>query len=360
FINLKYNSSKVSLNTQRLVGNIICQYLNFLSEKVKYNEQYNDLKFMGFKGLNIDYGLDFINSKKRLGLSKDYIDLIIYYLSDFYLYMNDSKITSLNLDTKLSEGSIKRSNIFGISGMRREEKSTAIKLKDFGENKYYLIPLFINISQNIAPEIALGICLQFFGGLRKGEVVNVTQNDITISNAGTMKVHIKDNSSILFSNKRDLKDESVKRANYLQENLREQEILNVPIVKQVFKTHMKYIKKYKKSRNGLLFFNKDGNAMSGQVYTNRFHKVKKHFLVELLNQERFDDYNLLSSTTWSTHIGRGIFTNLLIEMGLTEVQVAIVRGDRNTLSNRDYYDNTTSKRLINQYLPKIEEFLETK
>src|SRR5699024_79576 len=114
FINLKYNSSKVSLNTQRLVGNIICQYLNFLSEKVKYNEQYNDLKFMGFKGLNIDYGLDFINSKKRLGLSKDYIDLIIYYLSDFYLYLNDSKITSLNLDTKLSEGSIKRSNIFGI------------------------------------------------------------------------------------------------------------------------------------------------------------------------------------------------------------------------------------------------------
>lgn len=358
FITDKYGNKKYSVNTQRIVANTICQFLNFLLDKVKRDNDYVSLKFKGLNNLTIDHGKHFIQSKKEKKLSPEYINKTVYYLSVFYSYLNDYQIIDIN--HRLEKISIldHEANIFDEYGKRREAKQTKHKLKDFGSNKNYLIPLFISISQKVAPEVTLGICLQFFGGLRKGEVVNVMKNDIQVSESKTFQVFITDNTHILFKDKTDLKDESVKRVNYLQRNLRKQELLYYDLISEIYISHLKYIRKYKISETGVLFINNDGKPMSGQVYKNRFEKVKKHFLKELLKRGNYEDYNLLSDTSWSTHIGRGIFTNLLIDMGLSETQVAIMRGDRSTSSSKHYYDSITGQRLIKENLPKLKAFLE--
>ena len=62
------------------------------------------------------------------------------------------------------------------------------KLVDFGENRYELVQRFIKITQDVAPDIALGICFQFFGGLRTGEVVNLTKEAIEHLIFGTIQI----------------------------------------------------------------------------------------------------------------------------------------------------------------------------
>lgn len=59
---------------------------------------------------------------------------------------------------------------------------------DFGENRYELVQRFIKIAQDVAPDITLGICFQFFGGLRTGEVVNLTKEAIESPYFGTIQI----------------------------------------------------------------------------------------------------------------------------------------------------------------------------
>ena len=59
------------------------------------------------------------------------------------------------------------------------------------------------------------------------------------------------------------------------------------------------------------------------------------------------DYDLLTDTFWSTHIGRGVFTNMLIDMGFT-TQLAIARGDRNLSSAMSYIDQTLTTEQIQE------------
>lgn len=50
--------------------------------------------------------------------------------------------------------------------------------------------------------------------------------------------------------------------------------------------------------------------MTGEVYSKWFNDIKKHFIALLKqNPSRYGDYLLLKDSSWSTHIGRGVFTN---------------------------------------------------
>src|SRR5699024_4413291 len=79
---------------------------------------------------------------------------------------------------------------------RDERVPTA--LVDFGSNRYPLTLKFINIARLIALEIALGICYQFFGGLRRAEVINLTKHSVKKTGKNTI-LEIRDNQDILFS-----------------------------------------------------------------------------------------------------------------------------------------------------------------
>ncbi|MDY0409809.1 hypothetical protein [Paracerasibacillus soli] len=71
-------------------------------------------------------------------------------------------------------------------------------------------------------------------------------------------------------------------------------------------------------------------------------KVKKAFLRALSMEENIGDYALLAENSWSTHIGRGVFTNFLLDLGLNPTQIAIARGDRDINSALAYVDEKTA------------------
>jgi hypothetical protein len=65
---------------------------------------------------------------------------------------------------------------------------------------------------------------------------------------------------------------------------------------------------------------------------------------------------------WSTHIGRGIFTNLLAEEAQNPYDIALPRGDSNLSSSMVYQGNTLRMKenlenrmndLYKDYLPKL-------
>ncbi len=70
----------------------------------------------------------------------------------------------------------------------------------------------------------------------------------------------------------------------------------------------------------------------------------------------------LEEYKWSTHLGRGIFTNLLVEEADNPYDIALPRGDSNLSSSLVYQGNTERMRkklrtgcnkLYKDYLPKL-------
>ncbi|CQR46442.1 hypothetical protein BN1058_00702 [Paraliobacillus sp. PM-2] len=92
--------------------------------------------------------------------------------------------------------------------------------------------------------------------------------------------------------------------------------------------------------------------MSAKSYRQYFEKVKKYFIYCLRNSSNIDDKLLahhLSMSKWSTHIGRGIFSNMLAEYAENPYEIAVPRGDNSLLSSLIYLKRTT------RFRKKLEE-----
>ena len=218
----------------------------------------------------------------------------------------------------------------------------------------YILP-FIRMSIHTAPSIALAVYFSIFGGLRIGEVVNITLKDITpygdIFGKGGIKLSLT--SRLL---RPDIKDTS--GTSYVKKS-RLQFVYNIKnILPALFEEHLKFL------RNSLniselpsdtpLFINRDGNAMTGNSMRYHFDKVKKNFINELARSNNSDDVitsiNLIS-TKWSFHIGRGTFTNLIAKVAHNPYEIALSRGDSSIFSALTYMaDSTELKHSIEQIL----------
>ncbi|MDY0409810.1 hypothetical protein [Paracerasibacillus soli] len=103
-------------------------------------------------------------------------------------------------------------------------------LSDFGTNRYSLTIKLINIARNIAPDIVLGICFQFFGGLRRSEVVNLTRQNIKEQGNGLI-LEIRDNQELLFPD--------IKNTSHIQvKNPRNQSLLMNNLMLNIYKEHL--------------------------------------------------------------------------------------------------------------------------
>ena len=102
-----------------------------------------------------------------------------------------------------------------------------------------------------------------------------------------------------------------------------------------------------------LFINTEGKAMSGSVYDRRFKKVRQQFENELLKAGRFDDYDFIKDSRWGSHVGRGIFTNFLFDMGLTVTQIAIARGDTSIFSALKYVDHQLTTKALKEIIEEL-------
>lgn len=87
-------------------------------------------------------------------------------LEAFYIYLQDKGIISFNEHFPLFKGKYK--NI--VKGSKKEIIHNL---------KAEYIPLFINTVVEVVPEIALGVYLQCFGGLRNSEVSAIEYENIS-------------------------------------------------------------------------------------------------------------------------------------------------------------------------------------
>lgn len=367
FIKVKYEYLGKSLNSQNIPARIVCRFLNFILNRIEEkDDDFIPLKHTGTRGLKLKHGSIFITSLTTKGLSRATVLQHERILTNFYIYLKEYKLINQDFPIDIKYNQYQKriyESIFRDSTLqlRLPSKYTVnsrnSKLKDFGERRYEYASHFINIARKSAPDIAFGVCLQFFGGLRRGEVVNLTRGNIHDIDRNSLTVEIRDNRDSLFSHLQDTKNEYPKRLNYLQTNMCKQSILVTDLIWEVYEEHKKMLQVNSKNiKNRLaLFVDKDGKAMSGKVYERRFKKIKRHFLDSLLNADRYSDYILFSESYWSTHIGRGVFTNFLLDIGLSITQIAIARGDRNINSALKYIDEKLSTEVLKNAVEELKE-----
>ncbi|WP_394191428.1 hypothetical protein [Paenisporosarcina quisquiliarum] len=352
FIKSMYRNKGKSLSSQRNSAYAVTRFLNYITRQIsEENNDFIDLKNIGLCGLGLIHGsqyISFLSLKVNAGsLSTNYVNDQMQYLIKFYYWLKIQGI--IHDDFKIEYKSIKRGNferIVEVNPFDNFELGTILtgrdervlnKLSDFGSNRYNLTIKFINIARNVAPEIVLGICFQFFGGVRRSEVVNLTRQSI-INHGDGLILHIRDNQKLLFPNVKNTSDIQVKTP-------RNQTLLMNDLMLNIYKEHLSRLDGFKRKNNNsnVLFASEHtGLPITGKQYHSKFMKVKKALLNTLSTEENINDYLLLAETSWSTHIGRGIFTNFLLDLGLNPTQIAIARGDRNINSALAYVDEKTA------------------
>ena len=345
FIRQKYQFKGKSLSAQMNPAREIVKFLNFIYEQISLGKpEFQMLREKGLKGLQLIHGARFITHLSEKKLSYKYIKYQIErYLIRFYKYLTDMELIEQKIEFYTYVNRLEEEVIitpFDHPNFDTKYPSTdnpvRNKLKDFGnepEERDKLVWEFIEEARRVSPDIAFGIALQIFGGLRRGEVVNLTPANIpTDFLSGSNYIAVLDNQYHLFNHLNDTKKEQVKRP-------RLQPILPSAYLKELYDDHMLMNSKVKKLNPYAFFVDEKGRTISGGTYERKFAKVKYAYIDRLAETPgRYSHFKMLADSIWGTHIGRGLFTNYLFSMELNEKQLAIVRGDKSTQSSKDYID----------------------
>lgn len=345
-----------NVNTQKARAHIICSFLNYIQKEIKeFNENFMQLREKGIYALNFKHAASFLNyqgiEKKNSFETVKYKEKVLiqfyeYLISKELLY--DNVILKKEIHTYYNEyaetvilNPFRNGETKVFYPSRKTNKLN--KCKDMEVEAWHLL---LEVCDLYCSEITLGLYMQIMGGLRSGEIVNLTIKDLDFDEFNEeLYLNIEDHQDELFNDRNvNLVSSQVKinRAN--------QVVLNpygdlVPI----YIKHMKLITDIKEKTNSkykqALFINKQGLPLTGDNYKDRFYKIKKIFLEEL-SKRSYSTYVELKERRWGTHIGRGIFTNFIIKEKLADLPngttsdryVADLRGDRTTTASNDYID----------------------
>lgn len=326
-------------NTQRKHSNNVVQFLNFIVDKKKI---YN---ITSLSDLNVNHGTEYLNYLTTKGLKRSTVKDAERTLTQFYHWLSELEIIeSLTELVSVKEGEFgyylespfhpiypKRSN-------REIEHTLPISY----------IPLLLEVAISEAKPIALGLYYQIFGGLRVSEVVNLKRTQVAKRmREGDFILKLQDQNF-----RTDLKEHSsVKKA-------RTQRVLEInDWGHSLFRDHINLYKPTDGSH--ALFVNRDGKALSQRSYRQYFQKVKKNF-ISLLETYGDSEQKILANhlkyMKWSTHIGRGTFTNMIAEEAENPYEIAHLRGDSNINSSLTYMVST--KRIHKKIERKFSEMHE--
>ena len=337
-----YRWSTRSYNTMRNHAKNIVSFLNYI---LKNNDK---LKIYSLSELDFIHGTEYLNHLTIEGKKRITVKSAERSLTEFYLFLSKRKI--INIDVEKFEmkphdyyknTSYYTSPFIGVIMPRQKKTQMLHKIP------FIYILRFLEIAVREANPIALGVYMQIFGGIRIGEIVNITRSSIFPLDPYCMEGLMVD---LNYQGLRyDLKDSS--GANHVKKP-REQLVLGF---RDWLKTlYTEHTKNYTSYTTDALFINRDGKAMSGQSYRYHFSKVKQHFINDLLSSSNPTDRTTamkLISSKWSTHIGRGIFTNLIAENASNLQEIVLMRGDSNYESSLTYLANTERmKKKLEDYL----------
>ncbi|MEB1808986.1 MAG: hypothetical protein LPK26_17145 [Bacillaceae bacterium] len=371
FIKGTFERKSLSIKSQKNYADELKQFLNYIVDSIDDEEEtFIGLKSNGIKDLRLIHGASYIThltQRVRAGeIVAQKVSDADRILTKFYFWLSEQTLINEKIQYREEVRSVKgKKETFILSPFdnfelgteypnRRENGVQENRLKDFGEGRLDLVNRFLRVAEIEAPDIALGIALQCYGGLRKGEVVNLLRSSLKEpkkNGTGEFTVNIQDNWKTLFEHKKVTVGEQVK-------NPRLQVVFKVPIVLELLERHKKRLKLLEekgklKNERALFCSIHTGQPISGMAYWERFTKVKNKFLENLLEFDE-ESYRRLTSKSWSTHIGRGIFTNTLVFLlGWSAEEVRIMRGDRNIQSAKDYIEEHNVKVKTEEAIEKI-------
>lgn len=299
--------------------------------------------------LTIQDGTDYLNSIVDTAQKKTQEEYARY-ITKFYDFLakKDALKAVAPKDLKYS------TNIFGhqvlenpFTGSFLEGERNDAELIHNIEPEY--LYTFIKTAMDEVPDIALGVFLQCFGGLRKSEVISLEYKNISIRTIGDRK------SIQLTLKDKDLREDistaflSGCKKNRIQTVLPAYDDL-------LWELYEKHKKRYKKEGCSAVFVDTGGRPMTDATYYRRFRILKNKFIERLRNSDDFDAKSYavyLSTYKWSTHLCRGIFSNLIAEHTDNIMEIAAWRGDSNLSSALTYL--TDKKKMDKNALQVLNE-----
>lgn len=314
FISKNYSLKKTT--TQVAAVNVVISFLNYVylsRDKSIENVQYQD-------------GIDFLNSKDVCKKTKkSYAN----YLSNFYRYLYKNEILRVSNDVDIN-------HLFVDDYKNRIDKNKPDVLHQI---KVGYLPIFLQIAQDVTPEIALGVYLQCFGGLRCSEIVSLEYSNIAFSEKEngirTMYLNLKD---------KDLRPD-LESAFIAKTKVNRKQGIIPAFGNMLFEFYNLHKKRYKINGISAIFIDENGNPMTAKTYGRKFQNFKKEFIKRLSSSDLVSAKGYavsLSNYRWGTHICRGIFSNLVAAHSRNISEIAIWRGDKSLSSSLAYLNDSQS------------------
>lgn len=321
---LEYQNRKVS--TVSMVASLIVRFLNYIFFEM-------DFAIISIAEMTFQNGIDFLSVLPcQSGGKKQYAE----YLTKFYYFCKYHEMAEIK-DFKERNSSTYKTyteNIFrGRYKVEAKKKVDAIHEIDMA-----YLPMFFDTAKDVAPDIYLGLFFQFAGGLRASEVVSVEYSSIRI---------IKESGNMALALKLEDKDLRPDLSSAFISKVKRNRIQTVlPIFgNKMEKAYEIHIKLYRKENVSAVFIDKNGNPMTVNTYWKRFNRVRREFikrLYECPNMETQMYAIFLESYKWSTHIGRGTYSNIIAQNANNIGEIAVMRGDSSLSSSLPYLNDNRS------------------
>lgn len=341
---------KQSYSSMKNRAETVVRFLNFI---LNNNNKY---KLKTFADLDVNHGTDYINNLVYNKRTISYRKTEENNLTKFYYFLACKKL--LNLVNKddfkfIMNNENKHPKAQYLESFFPEAEHSGRKRSNrhLHTMESELLVLFLETAKVVTPRIALGVYFQVMGGLRASEVCNCTRTGNTLYGMyGEFGVDVR-----------------LQNQNFTKKPQRNATHVKKPRMQsiEVFhdylpKLYKKHIENYLPSDGTLaLFADRNGQAMTFRNYVYYFGKLKEAFIKNLeksLNPKLQAYAITLKAIKWGTHIGRGIFSNIVSEITQSPIITKIKRGDSNIKSQEPYMENTaTRKRQSAEALDKMYE-----
>lgn len=318
---LEYQSRKTS--TVSMVASLITRFLNYLFFEM-------DSPITSIAELTYQNGMDFLSSITCQSSGKvQYAE----YLTKFYYFCKNQGMAEIK-DFKEKHCSTYKTyteNIF--KGRYKVEQKE--KVDDIHEIGTAYLPMLFNTARDVAPDIYLGMFFQFAGGMRVSEVVSVEYSSIRI---------IKEGGSMALALKLEDKDLRPDLSSaFISKVKRNRTQIVLPIFgNKLEEAYEEHVRLYREENMSAVFIDKNGNPMTANTYWKRFNRVKKEFIKRLYECPSMETkmYALfLESYKWSSHIGRGTYSNIVAQNANNIGEIAVMRGDSSLSSSLPYLND---------------------
>ncbi|WP_270567476.1 hypothetical protein [Clostridium beijerinckii] len=321
FIKGEFGNNKIK--TQIDNGGKITAFLNYILDNLQR------LRLQNFCQLKYEHASLFLNYHCG-SLNRDTVIRYRNVLAKFYYFLAKRKLLdNCKIEDFIVNTVIRKNGVISKVIIAPFEDVDLPEAKAATRNEHDMPPelqaMLLEVAIEEVNEIAFGLALSMFGGFRLGELVNLTYSAIrTIGYYGEhgLLITIKDNAL-----RSELKNNSAK--GFAKRPRFQQALSPFGLMGFLFKKHkMKYSKN---GKNDAVFINANGQAMTYESYKYYFGKLKKKFFERLNKSENpllKSQSLVLQSRRWFTHIGRGVFSNNIIDIVDNASQAQALRGDK--------------------------------